>query len=262
MDPKFGNPVRGKIGPLNHPDPGTGYCVTRVFEDTSMPQHGVHDGLDITRKGGRGDPVLAIADGKITRRVTREDGGAKVVRITHTGPGMRGWSSGYGHLDSFNVEHGDTVVRGRQIGTLGNTGHTTGPHLHFDITKDTHRKDPWPLLEQNHVGGTAPVPTHATPTEDDFMPLPLRERFEHVTVPKNTKFFTDGPGIGPQKTFTIEAKLQSIAESVDGKWRLVRFQNAPSAPRELLYIRSRSIKPKSTNGEPAYDAKVVAAIRS
>ena len=262
MDPKFGNPVRGKIGRLNLPDPDSGYLVTRVFRDTSMPQHGVHDGLDITRKDGRGDPVFAIADGKVTRRVTREDGGAKVVRITHTGPGMDGWSSGYGHLDSFDVVHGDPVVRGQKIGTLGNTGHTTGPHLHFDITKGTHRKDPWPLLEQNQVGGTVPIPTRATPTEEKFMALPLRERYEHVTVPAGTRFFTDGPGIGPAKKFVGAAKLHTVAISADGKWRLLRFQNAANAARELLYVRSDKIVPKSPSGEPAYDAKVVAAIKS
>lgn len=79
-------------------------------------------------------------------------------------------------------------------------------------------------------------------------------------MPNGTRFFTDGPGIGPEKKFTIEVRLQTVAISVDGKWRLLRFQNAPTAPRELLYVRSRSIKPKAANGEPTYDATVVAAI--
>ena len=58
VDPKFGNPVRGKIGRLGHPDPASGFVITRVFGDTSMPQHGVHDGLDLARGRHRGDPGI------------------------------------------------------------------------------------------------------------------------------------------------------------------------------------------------------------
>lgn len=257
MDPKFGNPVRGKIGRLHHPDPGSGFVVTRVFGDGSLPQFGDHDGLDVARGRHRGDPVIAMADGKVARAFTRESG-ANIVRINHGD----GWSSGYGHLDRIDVVFDQPVKRGQQIGTLGNTGHTTGPHLHFDISRHSHRRDPWPLLDQNQVGGTVPIATHAAPTEDEFMPLPLRERYEHVTVPAGTRFFTDGPGIGPAKKFIGAAKLHTVAISADGKWRLLRFQNAANAPRELLYVRSDKIVPKSPNGEPTYDAKVVAAIKS
>jgi murein DD-endopeptidase MepM/ murein hydrolase activator NlpD len=258
VEPRFGNPVRGKVGRLKHPDPDTGFVITRVYGDKSFPQFGDHDGLDLARGRHRGDPVIAMAGGTVTVAFTRESG-AMIVRIDHGD----GWSSGYGHLDSIVVNPREEVERGTQIGTLGNTGHTTGPHLHFDISRHGHRRDPWPLLEQNQVGGTMPIATRdAPPTEEEFMPLPLRERFEHVTVPKGTRFFTDGPGVGPEKKFTIEVKLQSVAISVDGKWRLIRFQNAAKAPRELLYIRSRSIKPKAANGEPTYDAKVVAAIKA
>ena len=120
------------------------------------------------------------------------------------------------------------MTRGDLIGSLGHTGFVTGPHLHFDISLDDVRQDPWPLLEQNQTG------------EEDFMPLPLRERYERWTVPAGTRFFTDGPGIGVEKQFTTEEKLQTVAESANGEWRLLRFQNSTSAPRELLYVRRAS----------------------
>lgn len=91
------------------------------------------------------------------------------------------------------------------------------------------------------------------------MPLPLRERFERCTVRKGTPFFTDGPGIGQRKVFTAKAKLQTVAESADGKWRLLRYQDSASAPRELLYVRTTQIKAQQPP-DAAYDKSCVEAL--
>jgi hypothetical protein len=109
------------------------------------------------------------------------------------------------------------------------------------------RLDPWPLLQQNH------------PRKEDWMPLQLRERFERCTVPKGTPFYTDGPGIGTRKVFAARAKLQTIAESADGKWRLLRYQDSATAPRELLYVRTSRIKPQLPP-DAAYDKRCLDAI--
>ncbi len=240
----FGNPVRGRIGRLGHPDPVSRFVVTRAFNDGSFPQFGPHDGLDIDNGAPSGDPIIAMADGKVS--VVRLDAsGAKIVRIAHAD----GFSTGYAHLQDFLVAVGRTVIRGQPIGTLGGTGFVTAPHLHFDISLHGQRRDPWPLLEQNH------------PRKEDWMPLPLRERYEHCSVPAGTTFFTDGPGMGRPKQFTAAAELVTIAESADGKWRLLRYQDSPSSPRELLYVRRTAIRPR-VPVDAAYDARVVAAIRS
>jgi murein DD-endopeptidase MepM/ murein hydrolase activator NlpD len=242
---RFGNPVKGRIGRLGHPDPVSKFVVTRVFADLSMPQHGSHDGLDIDNGGPPGDPILAMADGKVSE-IRVDSNGAKIVRISHDDK----WSTGYAHLATILVERRrQPVVRGQQIGTLGATGAATGPHLHFDISRDGRRRDPWPLLDQNQTD------------EEEWMPLPLRERYERWTVPAGTQFFTEGPGIGPAKKFTTDTKVETVAESVDNKWRLLRFQNSAAAPREILYVRRRGLVPKVQGGEPAYDARVVAAIK-
>jgi murein DD-endopeptidase MepM/ murein hydrolase activator NlpD len=240
----FGNPVKGRIGRLGHPDPVSRFVVTRAFNDGSFPQFGPHDGLDIDNGGAPGDPIVAIADGRVT--VVRVDAnGARIVRIRHAD----GFSSGYAHLQDVFAKVGQSVVRGQQIGTLGATGFVTAPHLHFDISRHDRRRDPWPLLEQNHS------------RKEDWMPLPLRERFERCTVPAGTSFFTDGPGIGPRKRFSTAAELQTVAESVDGKWRLLRYQDSPSSPRELLYVKKKAIRPR-VPADTAYDSRVVAALRS
>ena len=256
---RFGNPVKGRIGPLGLRDPVSGFMVTQPFKPATTPGgNPVHDGLDIDRRDqsgdrSKGDPIVAIADGRVTfaqLRGTR----ANVVRIDHG----EGWSSGYGHLREILVHVDDPVTRGKTIGTLGNTGTlSTGPHLHFDISRFSailgrdERLNAWPLLDQNSAD-----------EQEDWMPLPLRERYERWTVPAGTPFFTEGPGIGPEKRFTTEEQLQTVAESANGEWRLLRFQNSASEPRELLYVRRRSIRPKVQGGEPAFDASVVAAIKA
>lgn len=240
----FGNPVRGRIGRPHHPDPESRFVVTRPFNDLTFPMFGPHDGLDVDNGGPPGDPILAMGSGTVVSAFSDENG-ARIVRIRHTG----GFSTGYAHLQDIFVVLGQRLIRGQQIGTLGSTGFVTGPHLHFDISRSGNRLDPWPLLEQNH------------PRKEDWMPLPLRERYERWTVPRGTPFFTEGPGIGPEKRFTVEVRAQTVAESADGKSRLVRFQNSASGPRELLYVRRSGLVPKVQGGEPAYDANIVAAIQ-
>lgn len=240
----FGNPVRGRIGRPGHPDPESGFVVTRPFNDLTFPEFGPHDGLDVDNGGPPGDPILAMSTGTVAAAFS-DDNGARIIRLDHAD----GFSSGYAHLQDVFVVLGQQLGRGHQIGTLGSTGFVTGPHLHFDISKSGTRLDPWPLLEQNH------------PRKEDWMPLPLRERYERWTVPSGTPFFTEGPGIGPEKRFTVEVNAQTVAESADGKWRLLRFQNSTSAPRELLYVRRTALVPKVQGGEPAFDAEVVAAIQ-
>ncbi len=53
-----------------------------------------------------------------------------------------GLTSYYGHLDEFRVEAGDAVGRGQAIATVGMTGLTTGPHIHFEVRRDGERLDP------------------------------------------------------------------------------------------------------------------------
>jgi murein DD-endopeptidase MepM/ murein hydrolase activator NlpD len=117
-------PVLGLVtdGFGRRPDPFTG---RRAF----------HRGLDISAR--RGTPIVAPADG-IVVFAGRNGGLGKTVRISH---GF-GFMSMYGHLDKMLVAPGDEVRRGDEIGLLGNSGRSTGPHLHYEVHVDGKSSNP------------------------------------------------------------------------------------------------------------------------
>ncbi len=94
-----------------------------------------HRGLDISAR--RGTPVHAPADGVVVF-VGRNGGLGKTIKISH---GF-GYTTVYGHLQDFDVELGSEVHRGDQIGTVGNTGRSTGSHLHYEVHLDGQAKNP------------------------------------------------------------------------------------------------------------------------
>jgi murein DD-endopeptidase MepM/ murein hydrolase activator NlpD len=85
-----------------------------------------HKGLDISSKLGR--PVQAPADGIVAEASYQSDMG-QMIRIDHG----NGISTIYGHLSKMVVKPGATVKRGDRIGYVGNTGRSTGSHLHYAV---------------------------------------------------------------------------------------------------------------------------------
>jgi murein DD-endopeptidase MepM/ murein hydrolase activator NlpD len=85
-----------------------------------------HTGLDISTR--RREPVLATAGGTVARSGWSGDYG-NVVEIDHP----TGYRTVYGHLDVILARAGQTVKRGDQIGLVGSTGRSTGPHLHYEF---------------------------------------------------------------------------------------------------------------------------------
>lgn len=100
---KFGNRIHPIFGTLRH-----------------------HAGVDYA--GNTGDPIQAAASGTVIQVKSRTGYGNTVI-IDHGG----GWSTLYAHLSRFDVSVGDQVALGETIGGVGNTGWSTGPHLHFEI---------------------------------------------------------------------------------------------------------------------------------
>lgn len=115
--------------------------VTSVFGPRPSPTAGAssnHGAIDI---GVRYVPVYAPAAGKVI--IARWlSGYGNYVMIDHG----NGYYTGFGHLSSFNVSQGQTVSRGQQIATSGNTGISTGPHLHYEVyiggTANSYRVNP------------------------------------------------------------------------------------------------------------------------
>ncbi len=86
-----------------------------------------HNGVDLANEVGT--PIYAAMDGVVKRVETQLGYYGKYVIIGHP----NGYQTLYAHLNSFNVRVGQQVSRGQKIGEMGNTGRSTGSHLHFSI---------------------------------------------------------------------------------------------------------------------------------
>lgn len=123
-----------RVGVKQVPDLGSGSLILPVVGDITSyfgPRWGSwHDGIDIAAPTGT--PVLAADSGMVVYRGWSGNYG-NLVQIDHGGGKMVTW---YAHLSGFNVSLGQQVNKGDVIGYVGNTGYSTGPHLHFEIRVD------------------------------------------------------------------------------------------------------------------------------
>lgn len=96
-----------------------------------------HDGIDI---GGsvNGQAADSIGGGKVTEVGYDENGYGNYVVVDHGD----GYTSLYGHLQKATVKQGDTVSAGQQVGVIGSTGKSSGPHLHLRVHKNGQSIDP------------------------------------------------------------------------------------------------------------------------
>lgn len=98
-----------------------------------------HNGIDID--GEAGDPVYAAADGTVLHSGYDRFHGNHVI-LQHNAM----YTTVYSHMQKTFVQTGDTVKRGSQIGEIGTTGRSTGPHLHYEIHQNGQTVDPEPYL--------------------------------------------------------------------------------------------------------------------
>lgn len=125
--------------------------MTMPLKDISYPQVGAssgnrmspflkayvqHEGIDLV--ANRGADVYATADGVVAEGTGRSKSEGNTVVINHAG----GYSSVYEHLDNVNVSRGQKVRRGQKIGTVGMSGKSFAPHLHYEVMKDGVHQDP------------------------------------------------------------------------------------------------------------------------
>lgn len=95
-----------------------------------------HKGIDVA--GNIGDDVFAAIDGEVVYAQYNDGGYGNLIMLEHYG----GMTTYYAHLDSLYVTVGDIVTKGDVIGAIGNTGFSTGPHLHFELRVDDSHVDP------------------------------------------------------------------------------------------------------------------------
>ncbi len=105
-----------------------------------------HNGLDLAAEIGT--DVLAARDGTVLE-IGQDQVYGKYILVSHT----NGYQTLYGHLSSIEVRLNQWINSSKIIGKVGNTGWSTGPHLHFEIRKKGKARDPVPLLPQRKMRG-------------------------------------------------------------------------------------------------------------
>ncbi len=134
---------------VQHPNwqaPLNDYFISSYFAHISaFRQNRPHNGVDLVAP--KGQPISSLATGKVlvADGHTLPANYGKVVLIQHS----NGYQSVYAHLDQVLVTEGEWVHAGMHIGTLGETGKVTGPHLHLEILHNGERIDPLTVVELN-----------------------------------------------------------------------------------------------------------------
>jgi len=176
-----------KAVPSICPIPVGSFVLTSPFGERTSPftnTYDFHAGLDLAAR--EGEPVLATGDGRVVfagrfplRRNVRWWRYGNVVVLDHA----KRYLTIYAHLEELGVRRGATVKRGEQIGTVGNTGWSTSPHLHYEVrvwNEEENEDEPVPVDPRIYIldyqwkghedrlirGRNAPAPS--------FDPLPTR----------------------------------------------------------------------------------------
>lgn len=119
----------GSLSTGNNTAVSAGYYMRPIIG--GRKSQGIHGHNAVDLAAPYGTAIMAAADGKvILARVGGWNGGyGNYVIIAHA----NGTQTVYGHMNKVNVSVGDTVSRGQVIGSIGMTGNTSGPHVHFEI---------------------------------------------------------------------------------------------------------------------------------
>lgn len=125
--------------------PSAGYVSSTMGERWNKQ----HAGIDIAASGTV--PIVAAADGVVSRSYFSSSYG-NVIFVTHSIGGQQ-WTTVYAHLSSRQASEGAVVAKGQQIGIMGNTGHSYGQHLHFEL-----HKGPWNYSKSNAVNPLNYIP--------------------------------------------------------------------------------------------------------
>lgn len=129
------------ISPINRRDKPRYTSKFGLRKDPINGEPRMHSGIDIETDYAA--YIYAAATGKVVF-VSTKGGYGKTVIIEH----KYGFKTLYGHMSEYNCRKGQMVTKGQIIGFLGNTGRTTGKHIHFEIIKNNVKINPINFL--NH----------------------------------------------------------------------------------------------------------------
>lgn len=112
--------------------------------DPFTGQQSMHEGIDFPAEAGT--PIVATASGKVIFAEWHPAYG-KMIEIDHG----NGLVSRYAHTSNLFVKDGDLVVRGQRVATVGSTGRSTGPHLHFEVRLNGVPQNPARFLQTSSL---------------------------------------------------------------------------------------------------------------
>jgi hypothetical protein len=137
------------------------YKITSMFQQQESFRIKPHSGIDF--KMEIGEPIRSIKDGVVTIKDFGNVNAGKTVFVK--------WSDGkvaiHGHLNDFAVQNGQIVKAGDLLGHAGNTGYSTGSHLHFGLKEGERLVDPSPYINDIQNMNTTIV-QHVTETKLNF----------------------------------------------------------------------------------------------
>lgn len=131
-------PLIGTMGTISS------WFGNRPASDTGGIGSTNHGGIDIA--ASTGTPIAAAIGGTVTT-ASMSDGYGNLV-VIDSGNGLETY---YGHMSQIMAQAGQTVTKGQQIGLVGSTGNSTGPHLHFEMRQNDNKIDPYPYLQGAQV---------------------------------------------------------------------------------------------------------------
>lgn len=103
----------------------------------------LHPAIDIA--GAEGNAIYAVDNGVVVYSGWSDHGYGFLLVIDHG----NGWQSAYAHMSAISVGCGQSVSQGEAVGAVGNTGNSSGAHLHFELNSSSYGKvNPWDFLQQ------------------------------------------------------------------------------------------------------------------
>lgn len=143
-----------------------------------------HGGVDIAQVGIDGKDVLSVLPGAVSHIGHHENGYGHFIVVNHGD-----FTTLYAHMkEAPTLSVGDEVKAGDKIGMIGSTGRSTGPHLHFEVTKGSVLIDPRPLLDSIGTG------TPAKPQTTKEAEVKIEENTQDDKEDKSEESTTDEEG--------------------------------------------------------------------
>lgn len=192
----------------------------------------MHAGQDYPAHSGAA--IYAVADGVVAANGTLGTRGAygNAVFLDHPG----GWSTRYAHMvERSSLRVGQTVTRGSFIGKVGNTGRSSGPHLHLELRRQGKAVDPLPYVQDAPLAGSDVGASTPTPP-----PIPVQENDMAYSIMVNGNYYAVAPqfishhGTIAQATVTRNIVTTSDETQILSPTEFLDLLDGFGIPREVV----------------------------